>query len=142
MYRKYLIALLLSSFILIPAHAGDSVFSNSKETFELQPLNNTQAQKSTNTQVQMPIQTNTELENKNYTSAISNLDNVQVELREQMASYCALMAQAKSNYENKKDEYKAYKKEYNNLKKKMRNIEKTKKIIQNNITNAAQVNQY
>lgn len=142
MYKKYLIALLLSLFIGIPAHAGDSVFSNSKETFELQPLNNVQTQKSTNNQIQMPIQANTELENKNYTSAISNLDNVQVELREQMASYSALMAQAKSNYENKKDEYKAYKKEYKNLKKKMKNIEKTKKIIQNNITNAAQINQY
>lgn len=144
MSKNYFIALLLSSVIAIPAFAGDSVFSNSSsEQFELKPLNNTAAA-NVNTAAPATAQTlkpaTSDLANKNYTSAISNLNNAQVELREQMASYSALMAQAKSNYENKKDEYKAYKKEYNALKRKMNKIEKTKKLIQSNITSAVQTN--
>ena len=66
-------------------------------------------------------------------NAINNLDNAQVEIREQVASYSVLMEQSKAQYELKKDEYKAYKKQYNALKKKMRSIERSKEMIQGNI---------
>ena len=140
MRKNYLIAILLSSLLVMPVFSADAVFSNSdSETFNLQPLNNTtQTTKTVKTKAAPAVSTakkgvvDSELANKNYTSAISNLDNAQIELREQLANYTALMAQAKTAYEAKKAEYNGYKKEYNALKKKMNNIEKSKKLIQGN----------
>ena len=143
MHKKHLALLILTAFITLPALAEGSIFSNSdSEQFNLQPLNHTQSvsapskvapASSLTTSGVKAAAGGSELANKNYKSAISNLDNVEIELREQMASYSALMAQAKTNYESRKDEYNQYKKEYNALKKKMNKIEKSKKIIQSNI---------
>ena len=144
MFKRYVLFVLMSGLFIMPSFAEDSIFSNSNsQQFELQPTNYTSKPvveaKEGGTQVVNSVQSkakaaSSELANKNYTSAIANLDNVEVELREQMASYSALMAQAKTNYETRRDEYKALKKEYNALKKKMKNIEKTKKIINSNIS--------
>ncbi len=144
MKKNYFTILLLSAFISLPAFAGDAVFSNSdSEKFELQPLNYTTSAISsqpTSAPSAYPSatstvnKTQTSTENKNYVNAINNLDNAQVEIRDQLARYNALMAQSKTNYEAKKDEYKSYKKEYNSLKRKLNQIEKSKKIIQENCT--------
>lgn len=146
MYKKYFAIFLLSSFVSIPVFAQDAVFSNSEtEQFNLQPLNYTTkpvvtakenipvVKSSALNAVQTSAPVNSDLSDQNFLNAINNLDNAQVEIREQLASYSALMAQAKTNYEAKKDEYNTYKKQYNALKKKMRSVERTKKLIQNNV---------
>ena len=140
MKKNYIIAILLSSFLVMPVYSADAVFSNSdSETFSIQPLNSVTQTSGTSVSKTTPVvSTNKKdvvdsaLANKNYVSAIGNLDNAQIELREQLANYSALMAQAKTAYEAKKAEYKGYKKEYNAIKKKMNNIEKSKKLIQGN----------
>lgn len=143
MYKRYFAIFLLSSLIAVPAFAEDAVFSNKEtEQFNLQPLNYstvpvvTSKEADTKSSVYQTTQTkaaDSELSNQNFLNAINNLDNAQVEIREQLASYSALMAQAKTNYEAKRDEYKSYKKQYNALKKKLNNVEKSKKMIQGNV---------
>ena len=145
MFKKLLSFFVFSSLVIMPVCAADTIFTSSdSEDFSLQPLNygsSSQVPKSAPTnEINVPklkaVAADNELSNKNYTSAISNLNSAQVELREQMASYTALMSQAKTNYESRKEEYREYKRQYNAIKKKMNNIEKTKKLIQNNITPA------
>ncbi len=148
MYRKYFAIFLLLSFISLGAFAQDTIFTNSdSEQFDLQPLNyhtetaNSSADsipvyKSNSNSTNVPLvekAKNSDLSNQNFKSAVNNLDNAQVEIREQLASYSQLMTQSKASYEAKKDEYRAYKKQYNTLKRKMNKIEKSKKIIQDNI---------
>lgn len=139
MRKNYFASILLSALICAPVCAENAVFSNSDtENFSLQPLNYSTKEvtkaKDTNTvQAQTSNSSSTSnLTNKNYQSAINNLDSAEVQLREQIANYSTLMAQAKTAYETKKDEYNAYKREYNELKKKLNNIEKSKKLIQGN----------
>ncbi|MCD8025007.1 MAG: hypothetical protein LUE64_05685 [Candidatus Gastranaerophilales bacterium] len=134
MLKKYFAALILSSFIAMPSIAQDTVFSNSdSEQFNLQPLNySTKTITSSSSSSALKSTSNT-LSDKNFKNAINNLDTAEVEIREQLANYSALMAQSKTNYESKRGEYRTYKKQYNALKRKMRNVEKSKKLIQNNI---------
>lgn len=142
MYKKYFAIFLLSSLICMPAFAEDAVFSNS-ETSEvnLQPLNYqtkpvveaSEIPVVKSTSINNNVNLQSDVSNQNFLNAINNLDNAQVEIREQLASYSALMEQSKAQYELKKDEYKAYKKQYNALKKKMRSIERSKEMIQGNI---------
>lgn len=141
MKKNYFAIMLLLSAITLPTFAGDAVFSNSDtESFSIQPMNYASAPssltrdngKSTTAKTVTTTSTNSGLANKNYTSAISNLDSAEVELRQQIANYSSLMAQAKTAYEAKKDEYNSYKREYNELRKKLSNVEKSKKLIQGN----------
>ncbi len=145
MYKKYFAIFLLSSAMTIPAFAEDAVFKNTDtEQFKLQPLN--YSSKPVVKSNEIPVVKSTalsngstykvqdkDLSNQNFLNAINNLDNAQVEIREQLATYSALMAQAKTSYEAKRQEYRGYKKQYNELKKKMRSIEKSKSMIQGNV---------
>ena len=138
MKKNYFAALLVSFTVCLAANAGDAVFSNSDtENFNLQPLNYTSAPSTTAKTVTTKTTTQnkvigSEIANKNYTGAINNLDNAEVELREQIANYTALMEQSKTAYEAKKAEYKGYKKQYKAIRKKLKNVEKSKKLIRNN----------
>lgn len=137
MKKNCLTALLISFTICIAANANDAVFSNSDtEKFNLEPMSYTSAPvKTVNTATTPAVQTkttSTDITNKNYTGAISNLNNAEVELRDQLANYSALMAQSKTAYETKRDEYRGYKKQYKAIKKKLKNVEKSKKLIKNN----------
>lgn len=145
MLKKYFAVSLLSLAISVPAFAEDAVFKNTDtEHFQLKPLsfNTKPVVKSEEIPVvksnsiatpNVAPATKNDLSNQNFLNAINNLDNAQVEVREQMATYSALMAQAKSQYEAKKAEYNGYKKQYNQLKRKMNSIEKSKSMIQNNV---------
>ena len=141
MYKKYFAIFLLSSFVCIPAFAQDAVFSDSEtQQFNLQPLDYSTKPVVNSSEVPVikssakpAVAAQTDVSNTNFLNAINNLDNAQVELREQMASYNALMEQSKAEYQLKKDEYKAYKKQYNAIKKKMRKVERSKNMIQDNI---------
>ncbi len=143
MFKKYFAFVLLSSFVVLPAIADDAVFSNSEsQQFNLQPLNydsvpvvkSQDATTVSKTTSQSATLTDNQVSDQNFLNAINNLDNAQVEIREQMASTSALMAQAKTNYETRKDEYKTYKKQYKTLKKKLRSVEKSKEMIQGNVS--------
>ncbi len=148
--RKYFTSVLLLTSFSLPVFASDAIFSNSEtETFNLLPsgynskpfVTTNSTIISSNTMAPTPsVSTNLQtkaqdsnLSDKNFINAVNNLDTAQVELREQLTSYSALMAQAKQDYINKKEQYNSYKKQYNALKKKNRQIEKSKKIIQGNI---------
>ncbi len=102
MYKKYFAIFLLSSLICMPAFAEDAVFSNS-ETSEvnLQPLNYqtkpvveaSEIPVVKSTSVNNNVNLQSDVSNQNFLNAINNLDNAQVEIREQLASYSALLEQ-------------------------------------------------
>ena len=132
MHNKYFLTFLVSLVAIISVNAQDAVFgSNEAETFDLQPLSiETKSPVNSNVKPAVQIkQVDSELSNQNFMQAIGNLDNAQVELREQLSSYSALMAQAKSSYLAQRSEYRAYKKQYNDIKRKISKIEKSKKLI-------------
>ena len=136
---------------MLPVFAEDAVFSNSEtQTFSLQPLDystkpivnavedtsRSYSQKRTQSafiQSNSSNSSNYDMSDQNFMKAINNLDNAQVTIREQMSTYNALMVQAKTEYEAKKEEYKGYKHQYSLLQKRMKNIEKSKKLIQGNV---------
>lgn len=137
MFKNILPLLFVALFTTIPAYCEDAVFTNNDtQQLNLQPLSydsvpvvksSEASSKTISTPAQSPVS------NQNFLNAINNLDNAQVEIREQMAAVNALMAQSKTAYEAKRDEYKAYKKQYNQLKSKMKSVEKSKNLIQENV---------
>lgn len=139
MFKNILPLALAAIVTIVPAYAEDAVFTNSDtQQMNLQPLTYTSVPvvKSSETSAQskavVPSSEN-QVSNQNFLNAINNLDNAQVEIREQMAAISALMAQSKTAYEAKKEEYNAYKKQYNQLKSKMKSVEKSKTLIQENV---------
>lgn len=139
MFKNILPFALILAFCATPSFAEDAVFTNSDtQQLNLQPLSydSVPVVKSSEAQVNVkttPNSSSNSVSNQNFLNAINNLDNAQVEIREQMAAISALMAQSKTAYEAKKDEYNAYKKQYNQLKSKMKSVEKSKSLIQNNV---------
>ncbi len=141
MLKKYFTVILAVVALQAVAFADDAVFSNEEaEQFTLQPLNYSEkpvVEAKEAMQSPMSATSNkpigSDLSNANYLNAINNLDNAQVELREQIANYTSLMAQTKAEYQAKKAEYNNYKKLCKEYKKKMRNVEASKKKIQENV---------
>lgn len=139
MFKNILPLALAAIVTIVPACAEDAVFTNSDtQQMNLQPLTYTSvpvvksSEASAQTKAVVPSSEN-QVSNQNFLNAINNLDNAQVEIREQMAAISALMAQSKTAYEAKKEEYNAYKKQYNQLKNKMKSVEKSKTLIQENV---------
>lgn len=140
MFKNILPLFIIAAFTIVPAYAEDAVFTNSDtQQLNLQPLSydSVPVVKSQEASSVAPkataASTTNAVSNQNFLNAINNLDNAQVEIREQMAAVSALMAQSKTAYEAKKDEYNAYKKQYKELKSKMKSVEKSKTLIQNNV---------
>lgn len=139
-FKNILPLFLLSALTFIPVYADDAVFSNSEtQQFDLQPLNYNSVpvvksqETSSSVKTVQTADSQNQVSNTNFLNAINNLDNAQVEIREQMASTSALMSQSKTAYESRRDEYRAYKKQYRELKSKMRSVEKSKNMIRNNV---------
>ena len=142
MFKNILPLFIIAAIVAAPVYAEDAVFSNSEtQQLNLQPLSYTsvpvvkssEAGLSTQAPANSTSTTQNAVSNQNFLDAINNLDNAQVEIREQMAAVSALMAQSKTAYEAKKDEYNTYKKQYKELKSKMKSVEKSKTLIQENV---------
>ena len=114
MFKNILPLFIIAAIVAAPVYAEDAVFSNSEtQQLNLQPLSYTsvpvvkssEAGLSTQAPANSTSTTQNAVSNQNFLNAINNLDNAQVEIREQMAAVSALMAQSKTAYEAKKDEY-------------------------------------
>lgn len=133
---KRLFALcLITAFGFSAAMAQDAVFQSSEP-----PVQNVNIQPAADTSVKAEVveAVNTEtpsqsLSNEKFKSAVNNLESAQVDVREQLAAYKALVDEKETEVANKKAELSKLKVEYRALQKKMDNIEKMKKLLNNNI---------
>ncbi|MBR1617335.1 hypothetical protein IJ670_04220 [bacterium] len=76
----------------------------------------------------------TKLQEQKFTSAISSLDDAQVELRQQLTSTTAKYNSALAEKKSAIEKCRTIKKELRAINKKMKNIEKSKKMINANLS--------
>ena len=81
---------------------------------------------------------NTSIKEQKFSTALTNLDDAQVELRQELATVTAKYNEALNEKARIIANCKALKKEINDINKKMKNVDKSKKIINQNLQNRAQ----
>ncbi len=118
--------------------ADDAVFNGQQNQTAVQEVNIKPAEARTVPQNAEVEAVNTQspsdtLSNEKFKSAVNNLESAQVDVREQLATYKALVEQKELDVNNRKAELSKLKREYSALQKKMKNIEKMKKMLNNNI---------
>jgi len=134
---KRFFALCLISFLTIGASmAEDAVFSEAPA----QNIQNVNIEPATDASVKAEVvnAVNTEtsgqsLSNEKFKSAVNNIESAQVDVREQLAAYKALVDEKTTEVAQKKAELSKLKSEYRALQKKMDSIEKMKKLLNDNI---------
>ena len=75
------------------------------------------------------------MQEQKYNTALSNLEDAQVGLRQELAEANQKLAQAKSEKDSAYENYRNIKREVRTLNKKIKNIETTKKYINKNLEN-------
>lgn len=80
---------------------------------------------------------NTSIKEQKFNSALVNLDDAQVELRQELATVSAKYNEAVIEKNKMVANCKSLKKEINEINKKMRNVDKSKKIINKNLQTSA-----
>ena len=126
-----------ATMLLISANASDSIFDSMDKATEvkLAPAINTassSAKSTTEVRTVTPTYKATIKEQK-FASAIVNLDDAQVELRQELAQVKTKYTAALDEKEKAIQNCKNLKKEINAINKKMKNIEKSKKMINKNL---------
>ena len=130
--KKYITCFLLGLMVsLCPVFAQDSVFDgnmdNAKEV-ELSPVNNTSKNES-EVKVNSTYQSSNDLKEQKFNNALVNLDDAQVELRQELANANSRYNEALSEKARVDANCKAIKKEIKEINKKMKNVDKSKKMI-------------
>ncbi len=124
-------------FALATTFANAEVFDSMDSAVEvkLAPAISTPQTNSAKTE-EVSVYTNTSLQTQKFNSALTNLDDALVELRQDLAQttekYNAALVEKQTAIQN----CKAIKKEINAINKKMKNIDKSKKIINKNLETA------
>ena len=132
--------LLVSTLVMVLATstvlANDSIFDSMDKATEvkLAPAisTTTKAATTATTNVNSTYRTTTIKEQK-FNSALVNLDDAQVELRQELAATTTKYNEAVTEKERAVANVKAIKKEIKEINKKMKNVEKSKKIINKNL---------
>ncbi len=83
-----------------------------------------------------PVATMSTVQNQKYTNALVNLDDAQVELRQDLATYTTKYNEAVLEKEKAIQNCKNLKKEIKAINKKMKNVDKSKKMINANLQTA------
>ena len=114
--------------------ASDSIFDSMDDATEvkLAPAINTTTNTTPTTNVSTTYQTSTIKEQK-FNSALVNLDDAQVELRQELAATTSKYNEALNEKERAIANCKAIKKEIREINKKMKNVEKSKAMINKNL---------
>lgn len=135
--KKFLILALFLSMGTV--FADDSVFDSMDKATEvkLAPAINTATQTQTQTKNVNSVYHSTIKEEK-FNSALVNLDDAQVELRQELATTTAKYNEAVNEKNKMVANCKALKKEINEINKKMKNVDKSKKMINKNLQTTAQ----
>lgn len=134
--KKISIFILLTFIISQGAFALDSVFDSMDSATEVKLAPAITSTQNTNeTKVNAVYQT-TSIKEEKFNSALVNLDDAQVELRQELATTTAKYNDALNEKKKAIQNCKNIKKEINEINKKMRNVEKSKKIINKNLQTA------
>ena len=132
--------ILFYTFVLFMAfqsvQASDSVFDSMDKATEvkLQPAVNTTS--TTNTTNVNSTYRSTTLKEQKFNNALINLDDAQVELRQELAVVTSKYNEALNEKERVEANCKALKKEMKAINKKMKNVDKSKKMINKNLETA------
>lgn len=134
--KKILILFALSLVSFSSTYAASTVFDsmdNAKEV-KLQPAvkstSSASAQSTTSTGSSYKSPT---IKEQKYNSMLVNLDDAQVELRQELATKTSQYTTALNEKQNAIANCKALKKQLNAIKKEMKNVDKSKKMINKNL---------
>ncbi len=134
--KKILILFALSLVSFSSTYAASTVFDsmdNAKEV-KLRPAvkstSSTSAQSTTSTSSSYKSPT---IKEQKYNSMLVNLDDAQVELRQELATKTSQYTTALNEKQNAIANCKALKKQLNAIKKEMKNVDKSKKMINKNL---------
>lgn len=158
---KKLIITAIASFVVLPsAYAMDTVFDSmeSAKEVKLAPAVKTVKQTSepeiqviqapqnkavtisnttsSNTTPAVYRTASTSIKEQKFTDALVNLDDAQVELRQELADVTSKYTEALTEKEKAIANCKALKREINSINKKMKNVDKSKKMINKNMETA------
>ena len=131
--KKILVYTFVLFMTLQATYAMDTVFDSMDKATEvkLQPAVNT-TKTSTTTNVNSTYRATT-LKEQKFNNALVNLDDAQVELRQELAEATAKYNQAVAEKDKMVANCKSIKKEIKEINKKMKNVEKSKKMINKNL---------
>ena len=120
------------------AFALDAVFDSMENAQEvkLAPAIKATSQQPTVNVNSVYKSTTTTIKEQKFNSALVNLDDAQVELRQELATTTAEYNNAVNEKNKMVENCKALKKEIKDINKKMKNVEKSKKIINKNLQSA------
>ncbi len=118
-------------------YAMDTVFDSMDKATEvkLAPAVNTTKSTTSSTNVNS-VYRSTSIKEEKFNSALVNLDDAQVELRQELATVTSKYNEALNEKERAIANCKALKKEINAINKKMKNVDKSKKMINKNLQTA------
>ena len=134
--KKFLISAVLLSLTSIAM--ADSVFDSMDKPTEVKLA---PAIKTTQTQTEVKNVNSvyhSTIKEQKFNSALVNLDDAQVELRQELATTTAKYNEAVNEKNKMVANCKALKKEIRDINKKMKNVEKSKKMINKNLQSSAQ----
>lgn len=134
--KKYIISLFVFLAALCPTFAMDTVFDSMDNATEvkLAPAIKTNNDKAEEVKVNSTFQSTTStIKEQKFNNALVNLDDAQVELRQELANANSRYNDAMAEKERVIANCKAIKKEIKEINKKMKNVEKSKKMINQNL---------
>ena len=137
--KKFLISALTLTLTTTVVMA-DSVFDSMDKATEVKLA---PAIKTTTTQAETAVKKvnsvyHSSIKEQKFNSALVNLDDAQVELRQELATVTARYNEAVNEKNKMVANCKTLKKEIKDINKKMKNVEKSKKIINKNLQTSAQ----
>ncbi len=134
--KKILVYTFVLFMTLQATYAMDTVFDSMDKATEvkLQPAVNT-TKTSTTTNVNSTYRATT-LKEQKFNNALVNLDDAQVELRQELAVVTSKYNEALNEKKRVTANCKALKKEIKAINKKMKNVDKSKKMINKNLETA------
>ena len=132
--NKFLVSTLVMVLATSTVFAADSIFDSMDKATEvkLAPAINTTKTTTQSTNANSTYRATTIKEQK-FNSALVNLDDAQVELRQELATTTAKYNEAVNEKERAVANVKAIKKEIKEINKKMKNVEKSKQMINKNL---------
>ena len=135
--KKTLLLTTLSVLLFQSVLADENVFDSMDKAIEVKlapsiTSNNANATTNVNS-----VSRSTSLKEEKFNSALDNLDDAQVELRQELAETTSKYNVALIEKEKAVQNCKALKKEIRDINKKMKNVDKSKKIINKNLETTA-----
>ena len=129
--KKYLITTLALVLTACTTYA-DSVFDSMDKATEVKLAPAIKTNTTTNT-TNVNAVYKTSIKEQKFSTALTNLDDAQVELRQELATVTAKYNEALNEKARVIANCKSLKKEINDINKKMKNVDKSKKIINQNL---------